>query len=148
MVSDVYFLVSLHCYYMLCMIRQLALVHRYPFQYSKVCSSMMSIHPKGGGSALNTRVSLINVDMVSGLIKCCWLSPFSTVCRGSLQVVIALFSAIRILHIRLGGRRSIMYRTWWLGQIYLPVVSGLPVVLGWCFGEKNTQGVFSTHGGK
>jgi hypothetical protein len=31
------------------------------FQYSYVCSSMMSVHPKGGGSMRDTRVSLINV---------------------------------------------------------------------------------------
>jgi hypothetical protein len=30
---------------------------------------MMSIHPEGGGSAQDTRVSLINIDMVSGLIS-------------------------------------------------------------------------------
>ena len=45
-VSDIYFMISLYAYFMLCMIRQLALVHRYPFQYSNVCSSMMSVHPK------------------------------------------------------------------------------------------------------
>ena len=69
--SDINFIISLLCYYMLCMIRQLALVHRYPFQYLNVCSSMMSVHPKGGGSARDAGVLLINVDMVSGLIKCC-----------------------------------------------------------------------------
>ena len=72
-------------------------------QYSYVCSSMMSVHPKGGGSAWDTRVSLTSVDMVSRLVKCCWMSPFPTVCRDSLQVVTALFSAIIILHVRLGG---------------------------------------------
>ena len=30
-------------------------------QYSYVCSSMMSVHPKGGGSAQDTRVSLTSV---------------------------------------------------------------------------------------
>ena len=30
-------------------------------QYSYVCSSMMSDHPKGGGSARDTRVSLTSV---------------------------------------------------------------------------------------
>jgi hypothetical protein len=30
---------------------------------------MMTIHLKGGGSTRDTRVSLINVDMVSGLIS-------------------------------------------------------------------------------
>ena len=85
------------------MVRDLVLVNFYMLQYSYVFSSMMSVHPKGGGSARNTRVSLASVDMVSGLVKCCWMSPFPTVCRGSLQVVTALFSAIVILHVRLGG---------------------------------------------
>ena len=31
-------------------------------QYSYVCSSVMSVHPKGGGSARNARVSLTSVD--------------------------------------------------------------------------------------
>jgi len=69
-VSDLDFMIRLHCFCRLCMIRQLALVHRYLFQYSKVCSSMMSVHPKGGGSARDTRVSLVNVDMMSRLTKC------------------------------------------------------------------------------
>ena len=77
-VSDIYFM-----YLMICMIRQLDLVHRYPFQYSYVCS-VMSVHSKGWGSVRDTRVSLINVDMVSRFIKCCWMSPFPMVCRGSL----------------------------------------------------------------
>ena len=63
-VSDINFMISLQCYYMLCKIRQLALVHWYPFQYSKVCSSMMSVHPKGGGSARDTRILLKNVDII------------------------------------------------------------------------------------
>ena len=89
---------------MLCLVRDLVLVNFYMLQYSYVCSSMMSVHPKGGGSMRDTRVSLTSVDMVSGLVKCCWMSPFPTVCRGSLQVVTALFSAILILHVRLGDR--------------------------------------------
>ena len=40
-------------------------------QYSYVCSSVMSVHPEGGGSARDARVSLTNVDMVSRLDKCC-----------------------------------------------------------------------------
>ena len=60
------------------------------FQYSYDCSSVMSIHPEGGGSARDTRVSLTSVDMVSRLAKCCWMSTIPTVCRGSRQVVIAL----------------------------------------------------------
>ena len=35
------------------------------FQYSYVCSSVMSVHPEGGGSARDTRVSLTSVDMLS-----------------------------------------------------------------------------------
>ena len=47
-----------------------------PLQYSYVCSSVMSAHPEGGGSARDTRVSLTSVDMVSRLDKCCWMSTF------------------------------------------------------------------------
>ena len=68
---------------------------------------MMSVHSKGGGSMRDARVSLTSVDIVSGLVKYCWMSPFPTVCRGSMQVVTALFSAFVILHVRLGGRRCI-----------------------------------------
>ena len=100
MVPDIDFMISLLCYYMLCLVRDLVLVNFYMLQYSYVCSSMMSVHPKVGGSVRDARVSLINVDMVSGLVKYCWMSPFPTVCRGSLQVVTALFSAIVILHVR------------------------------------------------
>ena len=55
-------------------------------QYSYDCSSVMSVHPEGGGSARNTRVSLT----VSRFAKSCWMSTIPTVCRGSRQVVIAL----------------------------------------------------------
>ena len=72
---------------MLCPIRYLVLVNSYMLQYSYVCSSMMSVHPKSMGSVRDTRVSLTNVDMVSGLDKYCWMSPFPIVCTGSLQVV-------------------------------------------------------------
>ena len=92
---------------MLCLVRDLGLVNFYMLQYLYVCSSMMSVHPKGGASKQDARVSLINVGLVSGLIKCCWMSPFPTVCRGSLQVVTALFCAIVTLHVRLGGRMVI-----------------------------------------
>ena len=34
-------------------------------QYSYNCSSVVSVHPEGGGSARDTRVSLTSVDMVS-----------------------------------------------------------------------------------
>jgi len=105
--SDIEFMISFLCYDMLCIVRELLLPNFYMLQYSYVCLSMMFVHPKGGGSAWDTRVSLITVGMMSGLNKCCWMSPFPTVCRGSLQVVTSLFSAIVILHIGLGGRRVI-----------------------------------------
>ena len=60
-------------------------------QYSYVCSSVMSVHPEGGVSARDTRVSLTSVDMVFRLAKCCWMSTIPTVCRDSRQVVTALF---------------------------------------------------------
>ena len=59
-------------------------------QYLYACSSVMSVHPKGGISAQDTRVSLTSVDMVSRLAKSCWMSTIPTVCRGSRQVVTAL----------------------------------------------------------
>ena len=59
-------------------------------QYSYVCSSVMSIHPEGRGSARDTRVSLTSVDMVSRLAKSYWMSTIPTVCRASRQVVTAL----------------------------------------------------------
>ena len=83
-VSDIEFMINLLCYYMLCLVRDLVLVNFYMLQYLYICSSMMSVHPKGGGFARNTRVSLTSVDMVSGLVKCCWMLIFPTVCRGSL----------------------------------------------------------------
>ena len=100
--SDTDFIISLLCYYMLWLARDLVLVNFYILQYSYIYSSMMSVHPKGGGSPRDTRVSLASVDIVFGLVKCCWMLPFPTVCRGSLQVVTALLCAIIILHIRLG----------------------------------------------
>ena len=70
-VSDIEFMISLLCYYMLCLVRDLVLDNFYMLQYSNVCSSMMFVYPKGGGSARDTIVSLTSVDMVSGLVKCC-----------------------------------------------------------------------------
>ena len=70
-VSNIKFMISLLCYYMLCLVRDLVLVNSYMLQYLYVCSSMISVHPKGGGSARDTIVSLTSVDMVSGLVKCC-----------------------------------------------------------------------------
>ena len=60
-------------------------------QYLYVCSSVMSVHPEGGSSARDTRVSLTSVDMVSTLAKSYWMSTIPTVCRGRQQVVIVLF---------------------------------------------------------
>ena len=96
--SDICFLIWL-CYHtmlalherpMLAMVNILALELYQLHQYSYVCSSMMSVHPEGGGSVRDTRVSLTSVDMVSRLAKCCWMSTFPMVCRGSRQVVTAL----------------------------------------------------------
>ena len=59
-------------------------------QYSYDCSSVISIHPEGGGSVRDTRVSLTSIDMVSRLDMSCWMSTIPMVCRGSRQVVTAL----------------------------------------------------------
>ena len=66
-------------------------------QYSYDCSSVMSVHPEGGGSARDIRVSLTSVDIVSRLAKSCWMSTIPTVCRGSRQVVTAL--SLSLIHI-------------------------------------------------
>ena len=71
-------MLALHDRSMLEMVNILALKLCQLFQYSYVCSSVMSVHPKGGGSVRDARVSLTNVDVVSTLAKCCWMSPFST----------------------------------------------------------------------
>ena len=76
----------------LAMVNILALELYQLLQYSYVCSSVMFVHLEGGGSARDTRVSLTSVDMVSRLAKCCWMSTFPTVCRGSQQVVTACSS--------------------------------------------------------
>ena len=89
--TDIHFMICVHYCPVLEMINILALELWQLFQYSYACSSMMSVHPKDGGSVRDTRVSLVNAVMVFGLIECCWMSPFPTVCRGSLQVVTALF---------------------------------------------------------
>ena len=65
-VLDIKFMISLIYYYMFCMVRKLVLVNFYMLHYLYVCSSMMSFHLKGGGSARDTRVSFTSVDMVSG----------------------------------------------------------------------------------
>ena len=51
-------------------------------QYSYVCSSVIFVHPEGGGSARDTRVSLTSVDVGSRLAKSCWMSTIPTVYRG------------------------------------------------------------------
>ena len=55
----------------LVMVNILALELYQLLQYSYVCSSVMSVHLEGGGSARDTRVSLTSVDMVSRLAKYC-----------------------------------------------------------------------------
>ena len=83
--SDICFLIWLHYCSMialhdrpvLAMVNILAFELYQLLQYLHVCSSTMSVHPEGGDSARDARVSLTNVDMVSRLDKCCWMSPFS-----------------------------------------------------------------------
>ena len=77
-VSDIEFMISLLCYYMHCLVRYLVLINFYMLQYSYVCSSMISVHPKGGGSARDASVTLTNVDVVSRLPKCYWMLLFPT----------------------------------------------------------------------
>ena len=84
-------MLALHDRLVLVMVNISALELYQLLQYSYGCSSMMSVHPEGGGSARDAMVSLTSVDIVSRLAKCCWMSTFPTVCRGSRQVVIALF---------------------------------------------------------
>ena len=97
--SDICFLIwlryhlmlALHDRLVLAMVNISALELYQLLQYSYVCSSVMSAHPEGRGSARDTRVPLNSVDMVSRLAKCCWMSTIPTICRGSRQVVTALF---------------------------------------------------------
>ena len=58
-------MLALHDRPMLAMVNILALELCQLFQYSYVCSSVMSVHPEGGSSARDARVSLTNVDMVT-----------------------------------------------------------------------------------
>ena len=84
-------ILALHDHPVLAMVNISTLELYQLLQYSYVCSSVMSVHLEGGGSAWDaSRVSLTSVDMVSRLAKCCWMSTILTVCRGSRQVVIAL----------------------------------------------------------
>ena len=57
-------MLALHDRPVLAMVNIVALELYQLLQYSYVCSSVMSVHPEGGGSARDTRVSLIIVDMV------------------------------------------------------------------------------------
>jgi hypothetical protein len=97
--SDICFLIwlrycsmlALHDCSMLAMVNISALELYQLLQYLYVCSSAMSVHSEGGGSARDTRVSLTSVDMVSRLAKSSWMSTVPTVCTGSRQVVTALY---------------------------------------------------------
>ena len=60
-------MLALHDRSVLAMVNILALELYQLLQYSYVCSSIMSVHPEGGDSARDTRVSLNSVDMVSRL---------------------------------------------------------------------------------
>ena len=64
-------MLALHDRPVLAMVNILALELYQLLQYSYVCSSMMSVHPEGGGSVRGNRVSLTNVDMVSRLENYC-----------------------------------------------------------------------------
>ena len=86
-----YSMLALHDRPLLEMVSLLFLELYQLFQYSYDCSSVMSVHPEGGGSTRATRVSLTSVDVVSRLAKSCWMSTIPTVCRGSQLVVTALF---------------------------------------------------------
>ena len=83
-------MLALHDHPVLAMVNISTLELYQLLQYSYVCSSVMSVHLEGGGSARDARVSLTSVDMVSRLVKSCWMSTIPTVCRGSRQVVKAL----------------------------------------------------------
>ena len=97
--SDICFLIwlryhlmfTLHDRHVFAMVNISALELYQLLQYLYVCSSVMFVHPEGGGSAWDARVSLTSVDMVSRLAKSCMMSTISTVCRGSRLVVTALF---------------------------------------------------------
>ena len=68
--SDICFLIWLRYYSMLALYDRpvlemvsISCLELYQLlQYSYVCSSVMSVHPEGGGSARDARVSLTSVD--------------------------------------------------------------------------------------
>jgi hypothetical protein len=68
-VSNMYAMISLYSYLTPCMIRRVNVVPRQWFQYLYVCSSVKSVHLAGEGSMRDARVSLISVDVVSGLVN-------------------------------------------------------------------------------
>ena len=74
-------MLALHDRPVLAMVNILALELCQLLQYLYVCSSVISVRPEGGGSVRDARVSLTNVDVVSRLEKCCWISPFPTDCE-------------------------------------------------------------------
>jgi hypothetical protein len=74
-VSDMCAMISLYLYLMPCMTTRVNLVPWQWFRYSYVCSSVMSVHPEGGGSARDGRVSLISIDVVSGLVSVAGCGP-------------------------------------------------------------------------
>ena len=84
-------MLALHDHFVLAMVNISALELYQLLQYSYVCSYVMFVHPEGGDSVRDTRVSLTSVDMVSRLAKSYWMSTIPIVCRGSRQVVTALF---------------------------------------------------------
>ena len=84
-------MLALHDHPVLEMVNISALKLYQLLQYSNVYSSVRSVYPEGEGSARDIRVSLTSVDMVSRLAKSCWMSTIAMVCRGSRQVVTALF---------------------------------------------------------
>jgi hypothetical protein len=71
-------MLALHDRPVLAMVNILALELYQLLQYLYVCSSMMFVHPEGGGSAQDARVSFTSVDVVSRLDKYCWMSTFPT----------------------------------------------------------------------
>ena len=103
-ISDIYFMICVHCCPMHEMISQLALELQHLLQYSIVCSSMMSVHPEGGGSARDARVSLTSVDMVSRIAKCCQMSTIPTILQRQPAGGDSPVRALVILHIRYGGQ--------------------------------------------
>ena len=64
-------MLALHNRPVLAMVNISALELYQLLQYLYVCSSVMSVHLEGGGSARNTRVSLTSIDRVSRLAKSC-----------------------------------------------------------------------------